>query len=72
MAIIELLKNDQTTSFINMIVIGQLISKYSVENNEIWVNTEIKETRSIGTNTPKSMDNQKDSTDEKSKEITNS
>ena len=53
-------------------VIGQLITKYSVQTNEIGVNTEIKETRSIGTNTPKTIDNQKDSTDEKSKEITSS
>lgn len=51
MAIIELFKNDPTLSFSDMIVIGQLIAKYSVETNEIGVNTEIKETRSIGTNT---------------------
>lgn len=42
MAIIELFKNDPTTSFNNMIVIGQLIAKYSVKTNEIGVNTEKK------------------------------
>lgn len=42
MAIIELFKNDPTTSFNDMIVIGQLIAKYSVKTNEIGVNTEKK------------------------------
>ena len=74
MAIIELFKNDPTTSFNDMIVIGQLIAKYSVETNEIGVNTE-KKTRTIGTNTPDSLDNQLNCSDEKqeqSKEVTNS
>lgn len=75
MAIIELFKNDPTTSFNDMIVIGQLIAKCSVKTDEIGVNTEIKETRSIGTNTPDSLDNQLNYSDEKkeqSKEVTNS
>lgn len=74
-ALIELFKNDPTTSFNDMIVIGKLIAKHGINTKEVGVNTEINETRSIGTNTSKPIDNKIESKNDKpeqSKEINNS
>ena len=74
MAIIELFKNDPTTSFNDMIVIEKLIAKHTLKTKEIGVNTEVIENISVGTNTPISNDNIESNDDkvEKSNEVSNS
>ena len=51
LALIELFKNDPTTSFKDMIVIGNLIAKHGINKKEVGINTEEIKTKNAGTNT---------------------